>query len=380
MKRILVVCSQSPYPTHHGGAFDVFERIKGLKSLNYQIDLVITTKFEIEPLDYQVMESFINNIFVVERKNKWRDLFSFYPLQYNSRKKLLDIKFDIVYDYVILESEFLGSILKNTSLKYRKLIVRVHNNEAYYFKQLAKSTNNWFKKIYYLTDSFKLSRLTDYVLKVTDRIWYISQKEYEESNFKSKSIFLPPPINSEFLKQSLDNQTVLFIGSLFMANNTQGLDWFLENIHPRLISQYPTYKFIIAGSSGDVNKAYLEKKYGQLSRVQFLMNQVQLEEVYNKATVFINPMFFGSGVKLKSINALVNGLLLVSTKVGTEGIGLTKNKMYLEGEDINEFLGQIKIIFKMPLEEKQTIIQQAQDYLKEIHYLKIIKNELENFD
>lgn len=54
--------------------------------------------------------------------------------------------------------------------------------------------------------------------------------------------------------------------------------------------------------------------------------------------------------------------------------------MYLEGEDINEFLGQIKIIFKMPLEEKQTIVQQAQDYLKEIHYLKIIKNELENFD
>lgn len=56
------------------------------------------------------------------------------------------------------------------------------------------------------------------------------------------------------------------------------------------------------------------------------MNQVQLEEVYNKATVFINPMFFGSGVKLKSINALVNGLLLVSTKVGTEGIGLKKIK------------------------------------------------------
>lgn len=374
-KKILIVASQSPYPTYHGGAFDVFEKLKGIKEIGLSIDLVITTKNKIDLDSQDFIKKYVDDLFIVERKNRLLDLFLREPIQYTSRTKLKNINFDKSYDYVLLESEFLSSILLNKTLKYNELIFRVHNNESYYFRQLAKSTNNFFKKIYYLSDSLKTRRITYKLLDRADKIWYISNKEFEESQYKRKAIFLPPPINDHFIKNESQNKTVLFIGSLFMTNNIQGLDWFLEKIHPELITLYEDYKLIIAGSTGDIDEERIKNKYKGLAKVEIYLNQKSLNDFYTQSSIFINPMFFGSGVKLKSINAIVKGMLLLSTDVGAEGIGLS-NEMYLKANNEEEFLLAIKKSFDMEINVKQNIIDKAQDYLKSIHYMKILKQEL----
>lgn len=372
-KKILIVTTQSPYPTHHGGAFDVFEKLIGIKKLGFTIDLVITTKFLIKDDDKLFLKKIVNKLYIVERKNKILDLFSLYPIQYKSRINLKKIVFNDYYNHVLLESEFLSSILLNKTLNYGKLYFRVHNNESYYFRQLAASTNNLIKKIYYLVDSFKINKVTNSLLVKADRIWYISNKEYEESKYKSKAIFLPPPINEKFKINENYSKTVLFVGSLFMENNIQGLDWYLENIHEKLLKKHIDYKLIIAGSSGSIQVNQLKNKYAHLKSVELYLNKKSLADLYDKSSIFINPMFFGSGVKLKSINSIVNGMLLVSTDVGVEGIGLTES-MYLKANNKEDFLNQISLAFNN--KNKNKMIKDAQEYLKSINYLNILKNEL----
>jgi polysaccharide biosynthesis protein PslH len=375
-QNILIVCSQSPYPTFHGGAFDVFERIKGIRNLGHNIDLVIVSKTNILQNHLDEIKKYSDKVYLVKRENKISDLISLKPLQYNSRKKIQNITFETTYDKIILESEYLFSIINNKTLKYNKLIVRIHNNEFQYFKQLAKSTSNILKKLYYYSDAFKTKFLTESVLKKADKLWYISNKELSGSLYINKAIWMPPPINSTFKKNNKINNTLLFVGSLFMDNNVQGLDWFISNVHPILINKYENYKLIIVGGTGDLDKSLVINKYSKYDKVELYLNQQNIDSFYEQATAFINPMFFGSGVKLKSINAIVNGLPLISTEIGAEGIGLIENKMFLKANNTDEFLNAVDFLFNISHCDREMIIENAQKYLKANHYTNILKKEL----
>ena len=144
-----------------------------------------------------------------------------------------------------------------------------------------------------------------------------------------------------------------------------------------MIEEVSDYHFYIVGSLKDNNKEIYEK-YSNLPQVTFVLNAPCLKQYYDKAKVFINPMFHGSGVKVKSVNALINGLPLVSTTVGAEGIGLTHD-MYFHADDIQGFKNEILSVFNnQKLAIEKTL--KAQEYLKRNNYLDVLKTELNAFN
>ena len=376
-KKILIVSGFIPYPPIFGGAIDVWERIKGLVSLGHEVDLVVTDKTN--PTQGQIDEigKYVRNFFYVRRENKLQQLLSNLPLQLLSRKGLLNIDINQNYDLVVLESEFCWYITLNSSISYKKLVVRVHNIESYYFKMLGKSSTSLKEKIYYKIESSKIKHLSSLVFNKVDRLWFISNEDLNTVNLPQKSVFMPFPVNDEIVKpQFKEGNNVVFMGSLFMQNNVFGLDWYIKNVHPILIAEVNDYHFYIVGSLKEKSKE-LQEKYCNLQNTTFVLNAPCLKEYYQKAKVFVNPMFHGSGVKVKSVNALINGLPLVSTSVGAEGIGLT-NDMYFNANDAFSFKSQILSVFNNEINALQKT-QKAQEYLKSNNYLKILKEELNAF-
>jgi hypothetical protein len=375
-KNVLVVSGFFPYPTFFGGSFDIFGKIVGLTKLGYSIDLVCTYKEKPNPIDIEYVKSIVTDLKLVKRENNFTDLFFFKPFQVTSRQNLKNVELNKPYDFLILESESVGTILDNKGLIANKIFLRVHNNESKYFYQLAKSTKNILKKLYYISDSIKYSFYSKKIYSVADRLWFISNEEINSDNiFVQKSVHLPSPINDSFSKQGLNNKTALFIGSLFMPNNIEALEWYLNNVHTRFLED-PDYKLIIVGGTGDLGEAYFENKFKKLKKVEYYLNAKDLQPYYALATVFINPMFHGAGVKLKTINALVNGLLLVSTQIGAQGIGLINNEMYINAENANEFYEAINKYSKMDLNSKKQIIESAQNHLEKNNYINVLKREL----
>src|SRR5690606_27351109 len=150
-----------------------------------------------------------------------------------------------------------------------------------------------------------------------------------------------------------------------------------KNVHPLLIKEVPDYHFYIIGSLKEENLE-LDKKYSQLNKVTIVINTPCLKNYYEKAAVFINPMFHGSGVKVKSVNALVNGLPLVSTSIGVEGIGLT-DTMYYHANNVTSFKEHII----MPLNKQYNVIKITQfdyDYMQNNNYLITFQKELIELD
>jgi len=378
--KIVVVASFFPYPAYFGGAYDVLERIKGLKYLGHDVDLICTCKEKPDDKNVLFMKQFINELIIVPRKNKLGYIFYSEPLQAVSRKLLKKITLQREYDYAILESESVGKILENNSLKAKNIIIRVHNNEASYFNELSKSTKNFKNKIYYYLESLKFKSYSRNIFKQSDRLWFISNKEINNTkdlDLFNKSIHLPASVNSKFVKQELSTKNVLYVGALFVPNNMEAIIWYLKNVHSLLVDEH-NYKLTIVGSTGEFESETYQKILAGYSNVEIYLNQKDLSNHYSNATVFINPMLHGAGVKLKSINAIQNGLVLVSSKTGAEGIGLIKNEMYLEAMSPNDFVKAILKVFKMKIEDKQEMVANAQHFLNQNNYLSILKNEFQD--
>ena len=89
-------------------------------------------------------------------------------------------------------------------------------------------------------------------------------------------------------------------------------------------------------------------------------------------------MLHGAGVKIKTINAVVNGLPIVSTTKGAEGIGIVDKQMYFKADSPIDFKNAILNIFNLKNSDKQVLVKQAQNYLEKNNYLNILKKELVN--
>lgn len=376
---ILIVSGFKPFPAQFGGAVDIWERLIGLKHLGLEIDLVFTDKNTPKEDELQAMKKVVNNVLYCQRKNKIFQLLSPKPLQALSRNGLAQILLSKKYDIVLLEGEFVAEILNNPTLTYDKLIVRVHNNEAFYFEALKQSCTSPFKKIYYQLEIPKIKKYSAQILEKAHRLWYISADELANSTNQNKGIFLPPPINGTYRTYTPQaNKQVLFVGALFMPNNIYAIDWYIKFIHPQL-TQHPTYQFNIVGKThSEAQTKELIKKYEHIDKVQLFVNQNDLSPYFKSAKVFINPMFHGSGVKIKTIEALRNGLPLVSTTVGAEGMNFTE-KHYWKAETAEEFTKQINQIFNANTQELELKVQAAQQHLQQLNYLNILKKEMQEY-
>ncbi len=380
--KVLVVSGFFPYPTHFGGAFDILERIIGLKKLGLEIDLICTHKEMPKQEDIDYVKTIVNSLILVQRENRISDLFKIKPLQVESRNKLKTINLSSHYDFAVIETEYVGKILENKTFKANKIFLRIQNNENIYFKELAKSTKGFLNKVYYFSDAIKFKYYSNKIFKKVDRLWFISNDEVKSKQYddviKSKSIHLPSPINSPFLIQSLANKNVLFIGSLYMPNNIEGLDWFLQNVHPKLL-EIDKYELSIVGGTGDKTEEYFINKFKNYSKVKLYCNVKDLDEFYSNSSVFINPMLHGAGVKLKTINAVVNGLPIVSTTKGSEGIGLIDKEMFFKADDAETFCEGLLRFFKMKKEDRIEMVVKSQKYLRENNYLDIMENEFKKY-
>ena len=343
--------------------------------MGFNIDLLCTDTININDKDFLFVKKYINNLYFAKRKNRVIDLLSKEPLQVLSRIALKSIPINKKYEYLILEGDYVGEVINNHTIQYKNLIVRSQNDESLYFNNLSKSTNNIYKKIYYKQESRKFKIYSRKIYDKADRIWFISNDEKLAYN-SINSIWLPSPFSlSEIKIQKLKSQNVLFIGSLFMPNNIEALFWFLNNVHDKLTKVFLNYKLIIAGSTNGINKVALLKKFNKYSNIEFNFDVQDLTNLYENASIFINPMFHGAGVKIKSINAIINGLPLVSTSIGVQGTGLIDAKDFLLANTANEFLEKISNLLNNNISKTDLVIN-GQKYLQENHYLKLLKEEL----
>lgn len=179
-------------------------------------------------------------------------------------------------------------------------------------------------------ESIGLSR-SDVVLAIQD---------LERERFQSRTasevvtvghhVELIPPTRKPF------EGRILFLGSRNQAN-ADGIEHFLEAVWP-LISHRA--KLLIAGSICEVID--VPEGIEQMPVVE------DLSMAYDKADLVIVPIRFGTGLKIKTIEALGRAMPTVSTRVGAEGLEAGHGKAILVADEPRDFAAAILALLDDP--------------------------------
>ena len=104
---------------------------------------------------------------------------------------------------------------------------------------------------------------------------------------------------------------ILFFGSAFFAN-IHGIKWFLENVMP-----YVDATLTIAGKGMDsLGKFVAALKLKNVSLHGYVDD---VDALYGKADIVVLPIFEGSGMKVKTCEALKYGKVVLGTKEALTG-------------------------------------------------------------
>lgn len=367
-QKILVIAPDFPYPPNHGGRVDVWTRLVALKEAGYNVDLLVSVKEDPSKEDVVIVSRVVNRLMIVHRGSPLSGMFGWRPHQVENRRSLASINLSENYYAAIIEGSPCGAVLRNPSLCAEHVILRVHNDESLYFRKLALSSRNPLKVLYYFIESARFSLHEALLYRRLKDFLFISRDEYLRFIHRygeKHALFLPPIASFAPSGENRPNlrgheKRVLFIGSLFMPNNRDGLVWYMKNVHP-LLRDIQGYKFVVAGNSKGQSVQWLtDGAYG--NEIEFHDSPPSLDSLYKSASVFINPMRFGAGMKIKTIEAICQGLPMVSTTTGLEGTGLTDGLHVFQADVPEVFAQRVREILESP-ELSERMVSQALQYI-----------------
>ena len=263
----------------------------------------------------------------------------------------------IFYSFIVL---FSFKILLPNS----KIIYISHSIES----EIRKKYSN--KLIYWLTKFlerfvFKYSYLSTSVSKL--------EQNKIKKLYDHKTILYPNAItiDNQNRKREIRQDYIIYCGSYRYKPNKNAIDYLNNKIMPSLIKKIPNLKLVLTG--GGFNK-----------KLSWIVNKgiVPKKDLYNLiyySKCICVPLKFGSGTRIKIIEALSLGAIVISTKKGIEGIELkNKNPPFI----VNDTKLLLNTIFKIIKNNKSLKIKSLNDksyYLKEYSMKNITINFINNY-
>jgi Glycosyl transferases group 1 len=126
---------------------------------------------------------------------------------------------------------------------------------------------------------------------------------------------------------------LLFVGGP-MNINVHGVTWFIERVLPEVRRRVPEAELWLAGGIGG-------RMQGSLAGVRRLGFVDALGELYRQARVIINPQQFGTGLSIKSVDALLHGRPLVTTASGGRGLEDGAGEAFRQASSAEEFAAHV---------------------------------------
>ena len=139
---------------------------------------------------------------------------------------------------------------------------------------------------------------------------------------------------------------LMYVGYLGWEPNAQGLLWFIEQVWPELVQRHPDLRFDIVGKNPDRRLRAAAADWEGISLRGFVPD---LQEIYRDSRVSVAPLLFGSGMKVKVLDAMARGMPTVTTSVGAEGIDMEHGKHMLVADKPRDMVEEVDRLLTDPI-------------------------------
>jgi glycosyltransferase involved in cell wall biosynthesis len=122
-----------------------------------------------------------------------------------------------------------------------------------------------------------------------------------------------------------------FVGSEEHFPNQDALEWLVGEVWPQISQQLPGATLKVVGRWGEASRSRYSKPGVEFSGfVDSLENAI-------RGSVMLVPLRIGSGIRVKLLDAMAQGVPAVSTSIGCEGIPVTDGNEILIRDDAANF-------------------------------------------
>jgi glycosyltransferase involved in cell wall biosynthesis len=313
-----IVCLDVPFPADYGGAIDMLHRIEALYREGVQIHLhYFHYRDDRNPNE---LNRYCASIHQYSRKTGWSGFSRGLPYIVSSRMNPDLLTNLLKDDYpVLLEGVHCTGWLPALLEKGKKVVVRLHNDEQAYYRQLARSEHRLWRKWYFLRESRLLGR---YQRQLPPQAAYACITESDADTFRNEyglpgAFFLPAftPYREVRGAEGMGS-FCLYHGNLSVPENEKAALWLLEHVFSKI-----KVPFVVVGK----NPSRRLDKMAHLYQHTCLVGNPsdgEISDLIQKAHINILPSFNSTGIKIKLLHALFEGRHCVVNEAMVKGTGL----------------------------------------------------------
>ena len=332
--RILLITPKPPYPPMDGGAYAMKEFMEMLLDEGHTVRLIYIntykhrfdpTKFPSHPL-LRIIPVYLNtevkalpflfNLLVGRSPNLQR--FRSKKLR-NEIQSLLDSE---EIDLIISESPYAAMELDKVKTDCTK-VLRSHNVEANIWENLSDKAPFPKKQLYRVLAS-RIRKREQKIWKAFDGILSISSEDSQYiQSFNPYLLDLLPTV-SKFPDKGEHGHRISFLGSMDWEPNIEAVKEIKEQIWPLANRRNPELEFHLAGKrEGEEDWSDPDIRFSDLGMVK------SADEFLQSCKIMLVPLRSGSGLKIKTLEAMAHGIVVIGTPLAFDGI---------EGEDELHFV------------------------------------------
>jgi glycosyltransferase involved in cell wall biosynthesis len=223
------------------------------------------------------------------------------------------------------------------------VVLRAHNVETVIVERYAQTTKNpIFKKYLHA----QLQRLRQYEAKYSaqvDLCCMITEEDRKRMlalNPKAHTCVIPGGVDP-LLFSMQDNDvkkrySICFFGSFAWLPNRDGVEWFMKEVFPRVLSHNSEVVLYIIGR--DIPPSI--RRYQSKSIViRGFVSDIRKELAQYETTIV--PLRIGGGIRIKILESFAMKLPVVTTSIGYEGIEAQDAQHLLVGDTSEEFADRL---------------------------------------
>ena len=316
-KHLHIISFDVPYPANYGGVIDVFYKIKALHTHGVKVHLHC---FEYGRAEALSLESICEKVYYYKRNMSKSLLLNTLPFVVVTRssEKLME---NLLRDTYPILFEGLHSCfhLNDDRLMGRIKIVRTHNIEHEYYKNLEIVEKRFFKKIYFKTEGKKLERF-EKIFKKADYVAAISPADAMALSTRYKNVHHITafhPNEAVKIKEGI-GKFCLYHGNLEVGENNEAALYLVNQVFSKIKTP-----LIIAGRKPSKELVSAVSNYSHIS-IKANINTQDIDELIKTAQINVLPTFQATGIKLKLLVALFTGRHCIVNSPMVANTGLEK--------------------------------------------------------
>lgn len=345
-EQIHMVAFDVPYPADYGGVIDIFYKIKALKRSGVGVHLHCYTYGRAES---GILNEHCESVRYYRRKVFRNPIYNKKPYIVASRNSSALIEDLLLDDHPILfEGLHSTYYLDDPRLKDRFKIVRTHNVEHDYYRQLEKVEGNVFKKYFFKVEADRLKRY-EKTLRHADLIAAISPNDTAYFSRKFKEVMYLPPFHRNDEVETLTGRGdfILYHGNLSVGENNVAALFLVDKVFAKL--KIPC---VIAGNGATDELKVAISACANVDLIEGVSAE-EIEDLIREAHINVLPTRQATGIKLKLVNALFMGRYCVANAKMIDNTGL--EVCCVEANSATEFVKAINSLWEQDFDENDLI-------------------------